>query len=194
MNITALFDAVCLAVSVYPRSQGKLPVSAKSCVSHVADAPATAAAHVSPLYSRPTRPSGPEKQPTAAPGSPPVHPTATPTAQSADPTSPTCTLTNCMRRSLAISSFSRSISSSREESCSSLERSCSCCATINAFNASGFSVSRSGRAAGTSAVAGDRSVVKLCPDLASLLGMKSEDKLVTLCGHKAVLLLGTISF
>jgi hypothetical protein len=36
------------------------------------------------------------------------------------------------------------------------------------------------------AVAGDRSTVKLRPNLASLLGMKSEDKLVTLCSHKAV--------
>jgi hypothetical protein len=36
------------------------------------------------------------------------------------------------------------------------------------------------------AVAGDRSAVELRPDLTSLLGMKSEDKLVTLCGHKAV--------
>jgi hypothetical protein len=33
-------------------------------------------------------------------------------------------------------------------------------------------------------VTGDRSAVKLRPDLASLLGMKSEDKLITLCGHK----------
>ena len=46
----------------------------------------------------------------------------------------------------------------------------------------------------TTAVAGDRSAVKLCSDLASFLGMKSEDKLVTLWGHKAVLLLGKISF
>jgi hypothetical protein len=46
----------------------------------------------------------------------------------------------------------------------------------------------------TTAVAGDRSAVELRADLASLLGMKSEDKLVTLCGHKAVLLLGRISF
>jgi hypothetical protein len=46
----------------------------------------------------------------------------------------------------------------------------------------------------STAVAGDRSAVKLRPDLASFLGMKSEDKLVTLCGHKAVLLLGKISF
>jgi hypothetical protein len=46
----------------------------------------------------------------------------------------------------------------------------------------------------TTAVAGDRSPVKLCPDLASLLGMNSKDKLVTLSGRKAVLLLGTISF
>jgi hypothetical protein len=38
----------------------------------------------------------------------------------------------------------------------------------------------------TTAVTGDRSAVKLRPDLASLLGMKSEDKLRTLCGHKAV--------
>ena len=38
----------------------------------------------------------------------------------------------------------------------------------------------------TTAVTGDRSAVELRPDLASLLGMKSEDKLVTLCGHKAV--------
>ena len=44
------------------------------------------------------------------------------------------------------------------------------------------------------AVTGDRSAVELRTDLASLLGMKSEDKLVTLCGHKAVLLLGRISF
>src|SRR3979490_991515 len=36
------------------------------------------------------------------------------------------------------------------------------------------------------AVTGDRSAVELRADLASLLGMKSEDKLVTLCGHKAV--------
>jgi hypothetical protein len=46
----------------------------------------------------------------------------------------------------------------------------------------------------TTTIATDRSPVKLCPNLASLLGMKSKDKLVTLCGHKAVLLLGTISF
>jgi hypothetical protein len=46
----------------------------------------------------------------------------------------------------------------------------------------------------TAAVAGDRSTVELRPNLASLLGMKSEDKLGTLCGHKAVLLLGKISF
>ncbi len=43
-------------------------------------------------------------------------------------------------------------------------------------------------------VAGDRSAVELRPDLASLLRMKSEDKLATLCAHKAVLLLGKISF
>jgi hypothetical protein len=36
-------------------------------------------------------------------------------------------------------------------------------------------------------VGGDGPAVKLGP-------MKSEDKLVTLCAHKAVLLLGTISF
>jgi hypothetical protein len=36
------------------------------------------------------------------------------------------------------------------------------------------------------AVTGDRSAVELRTDLASLLGMKSEDKLGTLCGHKAV--------
>jgi hypothetical protein len=46
----------------------------------------------------------------------------------------------------------------------------------------------------TTAVTGDRSTVKLCPDLASLLGMKSEDKLFTLCGHRLLLLLGRISF
>jgi hypothetical protein len=46
----------------------------------------------------------------------------------------------------------------------------------------------------TTAVTGDRSPVKLSPDLASLSGMKSKDKLVTLCGHKAVLLRGRISF
>src|SRR6267378_8529206 len=38
----------------------------------------------------------------------------------------------------------------------------------------------------STAVAGDRSAVELRPNLASLLGMKSEDKLITLCGHKAV--------
>jgi hypothetical protein len=38
----------------------------------------------------------------------------------------------------------------------------------------------------TTAVTGDRSPVKLRPDLPSLLGMKSKDKLVTLCIHKAV--------
>jgi hypothetical protein len=38
----------------------------------------------------------------------------------------------------------------------------------------------------TTTIAGDRSTVELRPDLASLFGMKSEDKLVTLCGHKAV--------
>jgi hypothetical protein len=38
----------------------------------------------------------------------------------------------------------------------------------------------------TTAVAGDRSTVELRADLASLFGMKSEGKLVTLCGHKAV--------
>jgi hypothetical protein len=38
----------------------------------------------------------------------------------------------------------------------------------------------------TTAVTGDRSTVELRPDLASFWGMKSEDKLVTLCGHKAV--------
>ena len=32
----------------------------------------------------------------------------------------------------------------------------------------------------TTAVAGDRSAIELCADLASLLGMKSENKLVTL--------------
>jgi hypothetical protein len=36
--------------------------------------------------------------------------------------------------------------------------------------------------------------VKLCPNHTSLLGMKFKDKLVSLCAHKAVLLLGTISF
>jgi hypothetical protein len=46
----------------------------------------------------------------------------------------------------------------------------------------------------TTAVTGDRSTIELRSDLASLLGMKSEDKLATLCGHKAVLLLGRISF
>src|SRR5215467_3290964 len=39
---------------------------------------------------------------------------------------------------------------------------------------------------------GSSLAVNLCPNLASLLG--SKDKLVTLCGHKAVFLLGTISF
>jgi hypothetical protein len=38
----------------------------------------------------------------------------------------------------------------------------------------------------TTAVTGNRSTVELRPDLASLLGMKSKDKLVTLCSHKAV--------
>src|SRR6266699_7025334 len=38
----------------------------------------------------------------------------------------------------------------------------------------------------TTTIAGDRSTVELRADLASLLGMKSEDKLVTLCAHKAV--------
>src|ERR1700732_4507514 len=38
----------------------------------------------------------------------------------------------------------------------------------------------------TTAVTGDRSAVKLSPNLSALLGMKSEDKLVTLCAHKAV--------
>jgi hypothetical protein len=38
----------------------------------------------------------------------------------------------------------------------------------------------------TTAVTGDRSTVELRPDLTSLLGMKSKDKLVTLCIHKAV--------
>jgi hypothetical protein len=46
----------------------------------------------------------------------------------------------------------------------------------------------------TTAITANRSAVELRPDLASFLGMKSEDKLVTLCGHKAVLLLGKISF
>jgi hypothetical protein len=36
------------------------------------------------------------------------------------------------------------------------------------------------------AVAADRSTVKLSPNLALLLKMKSRDKLVTLCAHKAV--------
>ena len=36
----------------------------------------------------------------------------------------------------------------------------------------------------TTAITGDRSTVELRPNLAALLGMKSEDKLVTLCGHK----------
>src|SRR5260370_3779138 len=38
----------------------------------------------------------------------------------------------------------------------------------------------------TTAITGDRSAVELRADLAALLGMKSEDKLVTLCAHKAV--------
>jgi hypothetical protein len=38
----------------------------------------------------------------------------------------------------------------------------------------------------TTTVAGDRPAIELRPDLASLLRMKSEDKLVTLCSHKAV--------
>ena len=38
-----------------------------------------------------------------------------------------------------------------------------------------------------------RELVDAHLDLASFLGMKSEDKLATLCGHKAVLLLGRIS-
>jgi hypothetical protein len=38
----------------------------------------------------------------------------------------------------------------------------------------------------TTAITGDRSTVELRPDLASLLGMKSKRKLVTLCAHKAV--------
>ena len=36
----------------------------------------------------------------------------------------------------------------------------------------------------TTAIATDRPTVELGPNLASLLGMKSEDKLVTLWGHK----------
>ena len=46
----------------------------------------------------------------------------------------------------------------------------------------------------TTAIAGDGSAIELGPNLASFLGMKSEDKLGTLCSHKAVLLLGRISF
>ena len=38
----------------------------------------------------------------------------------------------------------------------------------------------------TTTITGDRSTGKLRPDLPSLLGMKSKDKLVTLCSHKAV--------
>src|SRR5258708_34145824 len=38
----------------------------------------------------------------------------------------------------------------------------------------------------TTTIAGDRSTVELRADLASLLGMKSEDNLVTLCAHKAI--------
>jgi hypothetical protein len=44
------------------------------------------------------------------------------------------------------------------------------------------------------AVTGDGATVEFRADLASLQGMKSEDKLVTLCGHKPVVLLGRISF
>jgi hypothetical protein len=43
-------------------------------------------------------------------------------------------------------------------------------------------------------VAGDRSAIKLRPNLASLLGMKSEIFLGTLCDHKAVASSGRISF
>jgi hypothetical protein len=38
----------------------------------------------------------------------------------------------------------------------------------------------------TTAVAGDRPAIELRPDLSSLLRMKSQGKLVTLCSHKAV--------
>jgi hypothetical protein len=38
----------------------------------------------------------------------------------------------------------------------------------------------------TTTIASDCSTIELRADLAPLLGMKSEDKLVTLCGHKAV--------
>ncbi len=38
----------------------------------------------------------------------------------------------------------------------------------------------------TTTITGDRSAVKLRPDLASLLGMKSKANLGTLCSHKAV--------
>jgi len=38
----------------------------------------------------------------------------------------------------------------------------------------------------TTAVAGDRPAIELRPDLASLLRVKSKDKLATLCSQKAV--------
>jgi len=46
----------------------------------------------------------------------------------------------------------------------------------------------------TTAIAADRSAIKLGSNLSAFLGMKSEDKLATLCSHKAVLLRGRISF
>jgi hypothetical protein len=44
------------------------------------------------------------------------------------------------------------------------------------------------------AVTADRSTVKLVANLAPLQGLKSEGKLITLCDHKAVLLLGRTSY
>jgi len=59
---------------------------------------------------------------------------------------------NCIRRSLAISSFKCSISVSRDNNCSCWERICvrwevisACCEKISAFNSLGGSASRSGR-------------------------------------------------
>src|SRR6202007_1675160 len=69
-------------------SPGKFPASAESYASPAADAPAVAAAHVSPLDSPPTRPARPEKQLPAAHGSLPVRPASTPTVRSARPHSP----------------------------------------------------------------------------------------------------------
>src|ERR1700676_2844847 len=86
-----------------------LLASAEPCASHVADAPAVAAAHVSPFDSQPAQPSGwRQSKLSSLLGSLSARPDATPTLRSARPTSPICARTACAAAWRSAASAARS--------------------------------------------------------------------------------------